>query len=161
MLNTMRDQFRTHKARIKRDYYTKFKTDDERMKHRPRDVPLKDFRILLDYWGDDNIKVTSTFLCLHQCITYSFHYMHFYFIVYLIVYRPHLKEIKRLEVTWQTHILLGQEVSRKSATKWFAHSSHFFAQLVIWNYFMWIVNFYSYHFGFSCQLYFFFCLYLC
>lgn len=65
---TMRDEFRGYKARIKRDHYTKYATDKERLQNRPRDIPLKDFKMLLSYWGDEKIQVTTLFLSMQ----YSF-----------------------------------------------------------------------------------------
>ncbi|XP_017250517.2 uncharacterized protein LOC108221130 [Daucus carota subsp. sativus] len=55
VMTTMRDLFRGYKARIKRDYYYKYQTDEERLENRPREVPLKDFKILLEYWADEKI----------------------------------------------------------------------------------------------------------
>ncbi|XP_063948189.1 uncharacterized protein LOC135152261 [Daucus carota subsp. sativus] len=56
VMTTMRDQFRAYKARIKREHYSKYGTDEERLENRPRDVPLKDFKMLLIYWADEKIK---------------------------------------------------------------------------------------------------------
>ena len=52
-MTTMRDQYRAYKARIKREHYSKYGTDEERLEKRPRDVPLKDFKMLLIYWADE------------------------------------------------------------------------------------------------------------
>lgn len=60
-MTTMRDQLRGYKCRIKRDHYYKYPTDEERLANRPREVPLKDFKILLDYWNDPKIAVINTF----------------------------------------------------------------------------------------------------
>ena len=57
-MTTMRDLFRGYKARIRRDYYYKYQTGEERLENRPREVPLKDFKILLEYWADEKIAVT-------------------------------------------------------------------------------------------------------
>ena len=67
-MTTMRDQFRAYKARIKREHYSKYGIDEERLENRPRDVPLKDFKMLLIYWADEKIKVRILLIC--QCITY-------------------------------------------------------------------------------------------
>ncbi|XP_074335573.1 uncharacterized protein LOC141672795 isoform X2 [Apium graveolens] len=32
----------------------KYATDEKRLRHRPRDVSLKNWKILLTYWGDEN-----------------------------------------------------------------------------------------------------------
>ncbi|XP_063942347.1 uncharacterized protein LOC135150129 [Daucus carota subsp. sativus] len=55
-MTTMRDQFRAYKACIKREHYSKYGTDEERLENRPRDVPLKDFKMLVIYWADEKIK---------------------------------------------------------------------------------------------------------
>ncbi|XP_063937382.1 uncharacterized protein LOC108203821 [Daucus carota subsp. sativus] len=55
VMTTMRDLFRGYKARIRRDYYYKYQTGEERLENRPREVPLKDFKILLEYWADEKI----------------------------------------------------------------------------------------------------------
>ncbi|KAL6555066.1 hypothetical protein OROGR_006324 [Orobanche gracilis] len=55
----MADQFRTYKSRIKKDHYNAYKSDEERLKHRPRQIPLADFKILLKYWGDENVQATA------------------------------------------------------------------------------------------------------
>lgn len=53
----MNEQFRSWKSRIKRDYYNKYKTDDERLENRPREVSVREWKILLKYWADDKVKV--------------------------------------------------------------------------------------------------------
>lgn len=55
---TMSDQFRSYKSRIKRDHYSPYPTDEERLAHRPEEVPLSDWKILLNYWGDEKVQVT-------------------------------------------------------------------------------------------------------
>ena len=57
VMTTMRDLFRGHKARIKRDHYYKYATDEERLENRPREIPLADFKMLLGYWADEKIVV--------------------------------------------------------------------------------------------------------
>ncbi|KAK1359107.1 hypothetical protein POM88_043581 [Heracleum sosnowskyi] len=52
----MRDQFRAHKATIKKDHYTKYPTDEKRLQNRPRNIPLSDFKILLNYWADEKVQ---------------------------------------------------------------------------------------------------------
>ncbi|KAL6509887.1 hypothetical protein OROGR_022375 [Orobanche gracilis] len=36
-----------------------YKSDEEKLKHRPRQIPLADFKILLKYWGDENVQATA------------------------------------------------------------------------------------------------------
>lgn len=55
----MRDQLRGYRAAIKKDHYTKYPTDELRLQNRPREIPLKDFKILLNYWGDEKVQVTN------------------------------------------------------------------------------------------------------
>lgn len=57
MNRTLADLWRVHKSRIKKKYYTKYNSDEERLQNRPEDIPLEDFKQLLIYWGDDEIKV--------------------------------------------------------------------------------------------------------
>ncbi|KAL8146611.1 hypothetical protein AgCh_004366 [Apium graveolens] len=57
VFTTLSDQFRSTKSRIKRNYYSKYATDEERLKHRPRDVSLEDWKIFLTYWGDGKVQL--------------------------------------------------------------------------------------------------------
>lgn len=56
-MTTMRDQFRGFKSKIKKNHYCPYETDEERLKNRPREVPEKDFKILLQYWADKKVQV--------------------------------------------------------------------------------------------------------
>ncbi|KAL8097245.1 hypothetical protein AgCh_030391 [Apium graveolens] len=56
VMTTMCDQSRGYKASIKKDHYSKYDTDELRLQNRPREVPLKDFKILLNYWGDEKVQ---------------------------------------------------------------------------------------------------------
>ncbi|KAL8092246.1 hypothetical protein AgCh_034510 [Apium graveolens] len=56
VMTTMRDQFRGYKASIKKDHYSKYDTNQLSLQNRPRQVPLKDFKILLKYWGDEKVQ---------------------------------------------------------------------------------------------------------
>ncbi|KAK1395382.1 hypothetical protein POM88_014438 [Heracleum sosnowskyi] len=53
---SMSDHFRSYKSRIKRDYYNTYPTDEERLSHRPEEVSLSDWKILLNYWGDEKVQ---------------------------------------------------------------------------------------------------------
>ncbi|KAK1380787.1 hypothetical protein POM88_027531 [Heracleum sosnowskyi] len=53
---SMSDHFRSYKSRIKRDYYNTYPTDEERLSHRPGEVSLSDWKILLNYWGDEKVR---------------------------------------------------------------------------------------------------------
>lgn len=52
----MAELWRLHKSRIKAEYYSKYETDEERLKHRPLTIPLEQFRVLLQYWGDGSVQ---------------------------------------------------------------------------------------------------------
>lgn len=73
-MTTMRDQFRTHKSKIKRDHYTKYDTDEERLQNRPRSIPLVDFKIILGYWADEKVQVIILFILVNA---HSFGITHF------------------------------------------------------------------------------------
>ncbi|KAK1368605.1 hypothetical protein POM88_034697 [Heracleum sosnowskyi] len=52
----MSDHFRSYKSRIKRDYYNTYPTDEERLSHRPEEVSLSDWKILLNYWANEKVQ---------------------------------------------------------------------------------------------------------
>ncbi|KAK1363568.1 hypothetical protein POM88_039129 [Heracleum sosnowskyi] len=58
-MTTMCDQFRAHKATIKKDHYIKYPTNVKRLQNRPRNIPLSDFKIFLNYWADENVQERS------------------------------------------------------------------------------------------------------
>ena len=57
MYNTLNAAWRLHKSRFKTKYYTSLETDAERLEKRPQEISLEDFKLLLAYWGDDEVKV--------------------------------------------------------------------------------------------------------
>ncbi|KAL6574731.1 hypothetical protein OROMI_012016 [Orobanche minor] len=56
VLKALNDQFRSYKSRIKRDYYYPFPTDEERLKNKPGEVSLSDWKVLLKYWADEKVQ---------------------------------------------------------------------------------------------------------
>lgn len=60
----MADQFRTYKSRVKATHYTAYASDEERLKNRPREIPLADFKILLNYWADEKVQVIILLLIM-------------------------------------------------------------------------------------------------
>lgn len=57
VLKTIQSSWKTRKSRIKKAHYKAFETDEERMENRPNDIPLESFKMLLEYWNDESIKV--------------------------------------------------------------------------------------------------------
>ncbi|KAL6547302.1 hypothetical protein OROMI_023023 [Orobanche minor] len=56
VFKTINRSWRTYKSRMMARYYTKYETDEERMNNRPNDIPLEDFKVLVNYWGDESIQ---------------------------------------------------------------------------------------------------------
>nr|XP_017228538.1 PREDICTED: uncharacterized protein LOC108203844 [Daucus carota subsp. sativus] len=54
--NTLNDAWRVYKSRVKAKHYNAFITDEERIEKRPDDIPLEDFKMLLKYWGDEEVQ---------------------------------------------------------------------------------------------------------
>lgn len=49
---------------MKAKHYTQHATDDERLEHRLKEIPLEDFKLLIKYWGDESVKVPSCFFLI-------------------------------------------------------------------------------------------------
>nr|XP_017233268.1 PREDICTED: uncharacterized protein LOC108207323 [Daucus carota subsp. sativus] len=58
-LRTIGALWRLHKARIKTDHYHKYDNDDDRLKNRPDVIPVEEFKVLLNYWGDEEVQRRS------------------------------------------------------------------------------------------------------
>ena len=43
---TLNTCWRVHKSRVKKEHYTKYTTDEERIQNRPDEIPLEDFKLL-------------------------------------------------------------------------------------------------------------------
>lgn len=54
------DAWRGYKSRVKKAHYTAYKTDEERIKNRPDGIPLAEFKLLLMYWGDEDVQPTPS-----------------------------------------------------------------------------------------------------
>ena len=80
----MSDLFRSCKCRLKRDYYRKYTTDEERLENRPREVSLAEWKILLKYWGHEEIQV---YKCQNSVINYMhlYHHIQSYIIAFFLI----------------------------------------------------------------------------
>ena len=56
-MHTLNEAWKQYKCRFKAAHYKKYSTDQERIENRPETVPLEDFKMLLNYWGDESVKV--------------------------------------------------------------------------------------------------------
>ncbi|XP_074341832.1 uncharacterized protein LOC141679226 [Apium graveolens] len=56
VIRSLADDWRVYKSRVKSACYTKFDTDAERMKNRPANIPVEQFKVLLKYWSDESVK---------------------------------------------------------------------------------------------------------
>ncbi|KAK1387289.1 hypothetical protein POM88_015467 [Heracleum sosnowskyi] len=55
-LLSINESWKGQKCRIKKNHYLAYETDEERLEHRPEDIPLEDFKLLLMYWGDEKVQ---------------------------------------------------------------------------------------------------------
>lgn len=51
------DAWRQYKSHVKGKHYFKYKNDDERIANKPEKIPLEEFKVLLQYWGDEEVQV--------------------------------------------------------------------------------------------------------
>ncbi|CAH9093619.1 unnamed protein product [Cuscuta epithymum] len=56
VLETTNALWRVHKSRFKKEHYNSFETDEERLAFRPKNIPVKQFEELLEYWDSDMSK---------------------------------------------------------------------------------------------------------
>ncbi|KAL6544369.1 hypothetical protein OROGR_010866 [Orobanche gracilis] len=56
VMRAMRDACRVYKCCIKKKHFTAYDNDDERIKNKPDDIPLEDFKVLLMYWADEQLQ---------------------------------------------------------------------------------------------------------
>ncbi|XP_044463248.1 uncharacterized protein LOC123194152 [Mangifera indica] len=56
VMNAIRDAWRTHKCRVKKAYFKKYATDEERMKNRPPGISELIFKEFLQYWNDKDVQ---------------------------------------------------------------------------------------------------------
>ncbi|KAK1369770.1 hypothetical protein POM88_035862 [Heracleum sosnowskyi] len=55
-MKTIQTAWKGYKSRTKRDHYTPYATDDERLQNKPEEIPLEEFKLLLNYWGDPDVQ---------------------------------------------------------------------------------------------------------
>ncbi|KAL6584563.1 hypothetical protein OROMI_003852 [Orobanche minor] len=55
-LRTIGSSWRLHKSRIKERHYMKYENDEDRLKHRPNTITIEEFKVLLKYWGDEEVQ---------------------------------------------------------------------------------------------------------
>ncbi|XP_074364988.1 uncharacterized protein LOC141706053 isoform X2 [Apium graveolens] len=55
-VKSIHDSWRGCKCRTKKNHYLAYKTDQERLEHRPDDIPLEEFKVLLMYWADEEVQ---------------------------------------------------------------------------------------------------------
>ncbi|WOG86504.1 hypothetical protein DCAR_0205715 [Daucus carota subsp. sativus] len=53
---TLNDSWRVYKSRVKKKYYSRFESDKKRLENKPEDIPLEDFKQLLNYWADEEVQ---------------------------------------------------------------------------------------------------------
>ncbi|KAL2896087.1 putative cell division protein WhiA [Bienertia sinuspersici] len=58
-MQTMDDQWRAYKSRMKSEHYYAYKTDAERLKSFPQTMPENQFRALINYWDSEPVKEES------------------------------------------------------------------------------------------------------
>ncbi|XP_074362078.1 uncharacterized protein LOC141702275 [Apium graveolens] len=58
-LQTINDLWRLHKSRVKKDHYLQYDNDEDRLKNKPSFVSTEVFKVLLKYWGDEEIQRRS------------------------------------------------------------------------------------------------------
>ncbi|XP_044499440.1 uncharacterized protein LOC123220902 [Mangifera indica] len=56
VMNAIGDAWRTHKCKVKKTYFKKYATDEERMKNRPLEISELIFKELLQYWNDEDVQ---------------------------------------------------------------------------------------------------------
>nr|XP_017245333.1 PREDICTED: uncharacterized protein LOC108216991 [Daucus carota subsp. sativus] len=56
IMKTIDESWRVYKSRFKAHYYTKYDTDEDRLKNRPQHISLEQFKSLIAYWGDEFVK---------------------------------------------------------------------------------------------------------
>lgn len=55
-MRTIGDSWRVYKSRVKSRYYTRYDNDADRIKNKPKYIPINQFNVLLQYWGDETIQ---------------------------------------------------------------------------------------------------------
>lgn len=57
VMMTICDAWRPKKSRVKGKNYYKYDNDAERIKNKHVKIPLEEFKVLLQYWGDEEVQV--------------------------------------------------------------------------------------------------------
>ncbi|KAL8104401.1 hypothetical protein AgCh_028563 [Apium graveolens] len=52
---TLNTCWRVHKSRIKKEHYTKYDTDEQRLENMPHEISLEDFKLLMKYWAGERV----------------------------------------------------------------------------------------------------------
>ena len=56
-IETIHSSWKTYKSRTKAGHFTAYENDEMRLANRPDDIPLETFKMLLEYWNDESVKV--------------------------------------------------------------------------------------------------------
>ncbi|KAL8119243.1 hypothetical protein AgCh_016677 [Apium graveolens] len=56
VIETIHSCWKTYKSRIKAGHFTPYENDESRLVNRPDDIPLETFKLLLEYWNDENVQ---------------------------------------------------------------------------------------------------------
>ncbi|CAH9139308.1 unnamed protein product [Cuscuta epithymum] len=59
VLKTINDTWRCYKARIKKNHYKKFSTNEERIENRPLEIPKDEFELVMKYWGRKEVQAKA------------------------------------------------------------------------------------------------------
>lgn len=65
---------------MKKEHYNRYDDDEERLKNKPETISVEEFKVPLNYWGDDEIKVHRHLYIYHSLIcTFTSEYSNFKF----------------------------------------------------------------------------------
>ncbi|KAL8140240.1 hypothetical protein V2J09_006261 [Rumex salicifolius] len=59
VLRTVNDLWRVYKSRLKEKHFTPYDTNEERLDHKPENIPINQFEELIDYWSSEQAKEIS------------------------------------------------------------------------------------------------------
>lgn len=60
VLRTLDDNWRVYKSRVKSRCFTKYDNDEDRIRSKPPNIPLEQFKVLLKYWSDESVQKKAT-----------------------------------------------------------------------------------------------------
>ncbi|KAL6582411.1 hypothetical protein OROMI_006425 [Orobanche minor] len=72
---TLNDAWRGYKSRTKGKYYSRLKTEEEIIAEKPEEIPTEDFKILLKYWGDEEVQALANDNSERRCSITDTHTM--------------------------------------------------------------------------------------